>query len=144
MITKATVRDASTVSLMAIKMWPDNTFDRLIKEFTDIISHSTNVIFICYDNGLPVGFAQCQLRYDYVEGTKTSPVAYLEGIFVEPEFRGKGYSKEMLFACENWAKQMGCSEFASDCELNNLASLAFHKNMGFTEANRIICFTKKI
>ncbi len=27
-----------------------------------------------------VGFTQCQLRYDYVEGTKTSPVGYLERI----------------------------------------------------------------
>ena len=34
--------------------------------------------------------------------------------------------------------------FASDCELDNAGSLQFHIAMGFTEANRIICFTKRI
>ena len=37
-----------------------------------------------------------------------------------------------------------CREFASDCELSNLESLAFHLRLGFVEANRIICFTKKL
>ena len=46
--------------------------------------------------------------------------------------------------CEKWAKEKGCSEFASDCDLDNDVSLAFHINMGFTEVNRIICFTKQI
>lgn len=34
-------------------------------------------------------------------------------------------------------------EFGSDCELDNEDSLKFHMKMGFVEANRIICFTKK-
>lgn len=41
-------------------------------------------------------------------------------------------------------RKQGCTEFASDCELDNEASLAFHLKMGFAEANRIICFTKRI
>jgi len=49
-----------------------------------------------------------------------------------------------LSACENWAKTKGCTEFASDCELDNVQSLQFHLNVGFEEANRIICFTKKL
>ena len=55
-----------------------------------------------------------------------------------------GYAKEMLLACENWAKTMGCKEFASDCELDNVVSFKFHIAMGFDEANRIICFKKSI
>ena len=50
----------------------------------------------------------------------------------------------MLTACENWAKEKGCREFASDCELTNAQSLQFHLSVGFAEANRIICFTKKL
>ena len=46
--------------------------------------------------------------------------------------------------CEKWAKEKGCSEFASDCELENDESLKFHIAMGFEEANRIICFKKDI
>ena len=50
----------------------------------------------------------------------------------------------MLLACEKWAKEQGCTEFASDCELENEDSLRFHLKMGFKEANRIICFAKNL
>jgi aminoglycoside 6'-N-acetyltransferase I len=79
-----------------------------------------------------------------VEGTESSPVGYLEGVFVKEEYRKRGYAKELLCACEMWAKDMGCTEFASDCELDNTGSLKFHIAMGFVEANRIICFKKNI
>lgn len=79
-----------------------------------------------------------------MEGTDSSPVGYLEGIFVKQEYRKQGYAKELLKMCEAWAKEKGCTEFASDCELDNDTSLRFHMSMGFTEANRIICFTKQL
>lgn len=60
------------------------------------------------------------------------------------EYRKQGVAKELLSACETWAKSKGCTEFASDCELENVHSLQFHLNVGFEEANRIICFTKKL
>ena len=90
------------------------------------------------------GFAQCQLRRDYVEGTESSPVGYLEGIYVKEGFRRSGLAKALLTACEDWAREQGCGEFASDCELANTQSLQFHMKVGFEEANRIICFTKKL
>ena len=74
----------------------------------------------------------------------SSPVGYLEGIFVLDEYKKRGYAKELLGECQNWAKDQGCLEFASDCELNNEDSLKFHLKMGFAEANRIICFTKRL
>ena len=55
-----------------------------------------------------------------------------------------GLALELLRACEILSKEQGCSEFASDCELVNEDSLNFHIKAGFTEANRIICFTKKL
>ena len=97
-----------------------------------------------YENDIPIGFAQAQLRYDYVEGTKTSPVGYLEGIFIKVGYRNRGYAKELLAECEEWARCNGCQEFASDCEIANIDSFRFHKAMNFTEANRIICFTKTL
>ena len=100
--------------------------------------------FLAYSEETAVGFAQCQLRHDYVEGTETSPVGYLEGIFVAPGHRKQGVAGKLLEACQRWAKEKGCREFASDCELDNLESLKFHLNVGFEEANRIICFTKRI
>ncbi len=144
MITKATITDALMIAQMAIKMWAQHSIDELINEFEKIIEQNKSVIFLFLIDNQAVGFAQCQLRYDYVEGTKISPVGYLEGIFVENEFRHNGYAKELLERCQYWAREKGCGEFASDCELDNKESLTFHLNMGFEEANRIICFTKQL
>lgn len=102
------------------------------------------VCFIKFADEKPIGFAQCQLRRDYVEGTESSPVGYLEGIFVAEEERKHGYAAELLVECEKWAKEKGYTEFISDCELVNEDSLKFHMTLGFEEANRIICFRKDI
>lgn len=142
MVRKAGKADAFALAELAIKMWPDNTISGLQSEFLDIICSDNAVCFIQYVDQKEVGFAQCQLRYDYVEGTDSSPVGYLEGIFVEEEYRHKGYAKELLTQCENWAKEKHCTEFASDCEIDNEISLKFHLSLGFEEANRIICFKK--
>lgn len=69
---------------------------------------------------------------------------YLKGIFVAEEYRKKGFASELLRACENWAKEKGCTEFASDCELVNEDSMNFHLALEFEEANRIICFRKEL
>lgn len=125
-------------------MWDSHSVSELIAEFSEIVSKGKSQFFLKYENDIPIGFAQCQLRYDYVEGTKTSPVGYLEGIFIKDGHRNKGYAKELLSECEAWAKHNGCQEFASDCEIDNIDSFRFHKSMNFTEANRIICFTKPL
>ncbi len=144
MIRKAAKTDMVSVAEMAVMMWDSHSVEELKGEFEQEIENKDCVMYIyCIDN-IPIGFAQCGLRHDYVEGTESRPVGYLEGIYVREEYRNKGYARELLAECEKWAKQKGCSEFASDCELNNDASLQFHMRVGFTEANRIICFTKRI
>ena len=144
MIRKATSLDSRILAEMAVQLWESHTVDELEADFVEILHDKKSAFFIKYINTLPVGFAQCGLRTDYVEGTESSPVGYLEGIFIKEGYRGKGYAKELLLHCETWAKNMGCTEFASDCELDNLGSYKFHLAMGFDEANRIICFKKKI
>ena len=144
MIRKAAKTDMVSVAEMAVMMWDSHSVEELKGEFEQEIENKDCVMYIyCIDN-IPIGFAQCGLRHDYVEGTDSRPVGYLEGIYVREEYRNRGYARELLAECEKWAKQKGCSEYASDCELNNDASLQFHMRVGFTEANRIICFTKRI
>ena len=144
MVRKAKSNDTRVLAELAIHMWSNHTLADLEADFTEIIRNNDAVCFIKYVDDPPVGFAQCQLRYDYVEGTHSSPVGYLEGIFVVPEHQHKGYAKELLYECELWAKEKGCTEFASDCELDNTNSLNFHMSMGFEEANRVICFRKEL
>ena len=144
MIRQANQEDSPVVAQLAAQMWLSHTAEDLTDEFNSLLRKSDAAVFLCLTGDKPIGFAQCQLRYDYVEGTETSPVGYLEGIFVAEEYRRQGYAAKLLDACEQWAKDQGCTEFASDCELENTRSLAFHLRCGFQEANRIICCTKKI
>lgn len=144
MVRKAESCDIHTIAELAYQLWPDHTAADMEAEMGVILAQEDAVFFLAFDGATPIGFAQCQLRHDYVEGTESSPVGYLEGIYVADGYRNQGIARELLFACENWAKEKGCLEFASDCELDNTQSLQFHLNVGFEEANRIICFTKKL
>ena len=129
---------------LAEKLWPHHAKEELYEEFASILEKKPAAFFVLNLDGKPAGIAQCELRTDYVEGTASSPVGYLEGIFLLPEFRGQGLSALLLKACETWAKEKGCREFASDCELENETSIAFHKRSGFKEAGRIVCFVKPL
>lgn len=143
-IYKAAAKDIPSIAQMSVMMWNSHTVEDLFETFAEVVDGEEGAVFVAEADDQPVGFAQCQLRHDYVEGTHSSPVGYLEGIFVMPQYRKRGYAKDLLTKCEQWAKSKGCSEFASDCELENSVSLDFHLKLGFTEANRIICFTKKL
>lgn len=144
MLRKATQADLPAVTALAAALWPQHTAAEMEAEFAPTLSETDAAVFLAFDGEAAVGFAQCSLRYDYVEGTESSPVGYLEGIYISTSHRRRGYAKLLLAACEVWAKEQGCREFASDCELHNEESLRFHLNLGFTEANRIICFTKSL
>ena len=144
MIKRARIEDAEALAGLAIQMWTDQVLEDLTEEFRQLVMNDDAVCFIKYVDDKPIAFAQCQLRHDYVEGTKSSPVGYLEGIYVSEGYRKKGYAAELLSECEKWAKKKGCSEFTSDCELDNADSSRFHMALGFEEANRIICFRKDI
>lgn len=122
MVKKAEINDVKELASLAVLMWENHTVEDLMDEFSAMVTRDNVQFFLTYHKQVPVGFAQCQLRYDYVEG-----------IFVLEEYRHHGYAREK-----------GCKEFASDCELDNKDSYAFHMAMNFEEANRIVCFTKKL
>ena len=138
------MEDAGVLAALAMQMWTDHEPEELTEEFRELIRNAEAACFLKYDGGKPIAFAQCQLRHDYVEGTEHSPVGYLEGVFVSEAYRRKGCAAALLSECEKWAKEKGCTEFASDCELENADSLSFHMAVGFEEANRIICFRKRL
>lgn len=90
----------------------------------------------------PIGFAEAYLRHDFVNGCETSPVLFLEGIYVQPAARDKGVGASLCEAVASWGRLTGCSEFASDAYINDAASHAFHRALGFQEAERIVYFRK--
>ena len=144
MIRRADMNDLPVLTELALELWPDNGADTMYYDLGAIMVAGESVFFLAYRENVAVGFAQCQLRHDYVEGTSTSPVGYLEGIYVRQAERQLGFAGQLLKACEDWARSEGCMEFASDCQINHTDSLNFHLKLGFKEMNRIICFAKQL
>ena len=90
-----------------------------------------------------VGFTEVGLRA-YAEGCRSSPVGYLEGIFVAEPYRARGIGRALVEAAEQWARERGCTEMASDREVENEGSGIFHAAVGYQEVERIVCFKKPL
>ena len=142
-IRKATPDDSLSLAQLASRMW-EHDASALEPEFSALTASDAAACFLALDGATAVGFAQCQLRHDYVEGCETSPVGFLEGIYVDDTHRLSGVGRQLLSACEDWARRVGCTEFASDCELDNTVSLAWHMKNGFAEMGRTIWFAKRL
>lgn len=141
---RATTEDAAGLTELVKAVWSEHTLEELARIIADYAGSEGSAVFAEVADGKHVGVALCCLRHDYVEGCSTSPVGYLEGISVHEDYRHRGIAKRLVAECEQWAREKGCTEFASDCALTNDASLAFHLSVGFQEENRIICFRKEL
>ena len=106
------------------------------QRFADFIAHSAA--------GEPIGLAEAALRGDYVNGTASTPVAFLEGIYVLPDARRQGVAAALIGEVERWARDCGCRELASDALLGNELSHAVHCGLGFEETERVVFFRKPL
>ena len=145
MIRKADEKDIRDLARLAslLEVW-GGTEDELCEDFRELLGSSKNLVAVKELDGKIVAFANIRIRSEYVAGTKTSPVAYLEGIAVEESFRRKGIAREIFDFCTEWAKEKGCTEFGSDCLITNEESYALHMALGFEEIERTVHFAKKI
>ena len=95
-------------------------------------------------DGNVIAFAETPLRRDYVNGCNSSPVGFLEGIYVEAPYRGRGFARLLNKALEEWAAGLGCTEFASDVWLQNEAGQKAHEALGFEETDRVVFYAKRL
>jgi aminoglycoside 6'-N-acetyltransferase I len=91
-----------------------------------------------------VGFAEAALRHDYVNGCETSPVVFLEAIYVDAKARGQGVARQLCDAVAAWGRGRGCSELASDALADDADSHAFHRAAGFAETERVVYFRREL
>lgn len=141
-VRAATPADRAGVARMRHALWPDSTEP----EVDEVLSWSPayGVILVAEAAaGDPVGYAEVRLR-DYAEGCVSAPVGYLEGIWVDPSARRAGVAAALVDAGTAWAGERGCTEFASDCALDNGASESWHRAIGFEEVDRAIHFKREI
>jgi len=125
-------------------LWPDHD-DAHLLEMHQLLKQTDTLQLLAYtDSQQAIAMLEASIRYEYVNGTQTSPVAFLEGIYVLPEYRRSGIATQLVQYVEEWAKQFACTEFASDAAIDNTISHAMHRALGFHETERVVYFKKNI
>ena len=125
-------------------LWPDEDHAKMRTDCEPMLASADTAVFVAMDDDALIGYAEVSLRRDYVNGCETSPVAFLEGIYVDPAHRRKGVSQALVGAAEVWGREKGCSEFASDALIENTVSHRMHAELGFEEVERVVYFRKAL
>jgi len=128
------------------QLWPEGSTNEHLAEMQMFIDQPGKFFqLVAYEHDRqPAGFVEASLRTDYVNGTESSPVAFLEGIYVAPPYRRRGIGTLLVAAVVTWARACGCTELASDALLDNESSHAMHRALGFDETERVVFFRKLI
>ena len=111
--------------------------------FAGNLAEPVEVLLAFNERGEAIGFIELSIRA-YAEGCISDRVAFIEGWYVEPAERRQGVGAALVRAAESWARSQGCSDLASDSEIDNHASIAAHLALGFADAGTIRCFKKSL
>jgi aminoglycoside 6'-N-acetyltransferase I len=130
--------------VMRLALWPDEA-GNLAGELDEMLADPDAANFLARNAaGGAIGFIEATVRHDYVNGCETSPVAFVEGLFVAETHRRQGVARALVGQVAAWAKARGLTELASDALLENIDSHAAHRAIGFEETERVVCFRKKL
>ncbi len=103
--------------------------------------------WFCYfledENDQITGFVELSSR-NIVDGCLSSPVAYLEGLYLKKKYRGRGLGRETIKTIKSWCKNKGFTELGMDTELTNVKAQKFFKATGLQETYRIVQFRASI
>jgi aminoglycoside 6'-N-acetyltransferase I len=129
---------------LRMALWPHGAEQDHLREMRDLLISDGIVLLAEDDDGRVSGFAELSVRREYVDGPRTSPVAYLEGWQVVPEKRGHGIGRALVEAAEAWAVAQGFTELASDAEIGNEEGIRAHLKLGFRETGRTVHFVRDL
>lgn len=122
--------------------WYD--LDELTEELHEEVSKNQMWIFFAEYDYKKVWCIVMWLRYEYVEWAETSPVWYIEEIYVEPWFRLKWVGKLLFEEWKKRAQDQWCTELWSDTRLKNEDAQQFHEHLWFEEEERVVHYLMKL
>jgi aminoglycoside 6'-N-acetyltransferase I len=123
---------------MRTALWPD----QIAADMAEWLARPDTVVIVAdASDGQLRGFAEVGER-SVADSCDTSPVAYLEGWWVDAAVRRQGVGASLIAAAEAWAMARGFSEFASDTTLDNVGSQEAHVRLGFVEVERAVLYRK--
>ncbi|MFN2601388.1 MAG: GNAT family N-acetyltransferase [Gemmatimonadaceae bacterium] len=129
---------------MSQALFPEYIAEVLVPGMREFRARSDAEVFVVEDSdGAVVGFVEVGSR-PYADGCDSSPVGYVEAWYVDPHARREGYGRALLVAAEDWARERGYREMASDALLANDLSHAAHLRSGYEEVDRVVQYRKSI
>lgn len=144
-VRRLTEKDINEWFRLRKMLWDESSDEEHKQEMRDIYDHTETQLVLLAETsgGRLVGFLEASIR-PFVEDCHSDHVGYLEGWFVEDNFRQKGIGGKLVATAENWARSKGCSEMASDAEIGNELSLTAHQNLGYEETSRLVHLRKDL
>lgn len=118
---KAIISDSAVIANM-----DSIFFDMDVKKEDEYVQENikNETTFIAEVNNMNIG----KVRIELIDG-----VGGIYGLGVIPEYRGKGYGRELLTLSVDKLKQMGAHKIMLQVELNNKNALNLYKSCGFEE-----------
>ncbi len=146
-LEKLTIREAMEKDfprwiLMRKKLWPTSSYDEL-KDVDHLYKSEKFTCFIAEIESTLIGFMELSIR-PYVNGCDSSPVAFIEGIWVDEKWQKRGIGNLFVKKAEEWARNLAIRELASDTRIESLASIHAHNTWGFVETERVVYFKKDL
>ena len=131
---------------MRSALWPSPAREHageIDRYFDGKVRDPLEVLMAFDEQAEAVGLIELSIRA-YAEGCDTDRVAFVEGWYVDPHARSQGVGAALIGAAETWARSQGCTELASDAEVENISSAAAHRAVGFIETGVVRCFRKSL
>jgi aminoglycoside 6'-N-acetyltransferase I len=145
----AAAADVEAIASMRAQLWPDASIAEHRAEALAIIEggFATTlplVIFVAHEGEAPIGFVEVGLR-SHADGCDPARACgYLEGWFVAAAQRRRGVGRLLVDRAEQWAREQGCTELASDTWIDNEGSQHAHAALGFEVVDRCVHYKKPI
>jgi aminoglycoside 6'-N-acetyltransferase I len=144
MIREIVASDRSQWVRLRDALWPGSLADHDEETRTYFEQRlKAPIVFVAEAHNRLVGFLELDFR-KYAPGCRSSPVAFIEGWYVEPESQGQGVGRALIEAAEAYARAAGHHEIASDAEVENAEGIAAHFAVGFEEIERVVCFRRSL
>jgi aminoglycoside 6'-N-acetyltransferase I len=126
-------------------LWPETSIEEHEREMQEILSYIVKMpVFVAEGQaGSLCGLLEVSIKSD-AEGCRTNQIGYLEGWYVDKEWRDKGIGRNLVREAEKWAKQRGITEMASDTTSDYPLSSAAHQRLGYKVVKQYIHFRKGI
>jgi aminoglycoside 6'-N-acetyltransferase I len=116
-VRPVTPHDAALWAQLRFNLWSESSIEDHAAEieqyFAGELDEPQAVFFAETDDGNILGLVELSIRAT-VPGGVSDRVGFIEGLFVVPAARHLGVARVLVRASREWARSLGCVEFASD------------------------------